>query len=126
MDPDYATLYARGKDIREHVLGAEFVNRSVADPDAFGASFQELTTAVAWGGVWKREGLSLRDRSLITVVVLAAMGRENELIMHLPGALRNGVERKELEEALIHLGLYAGFPATVSAIKTARTVLDKK
>lgn len=126
MDPDYEKLYARGKDVRAHVLGADFVNRSTADPDAFGASFQELTTAIAWGGVWKRDGLALRDRSLITIVVLAALGRENELIMHLPGAIRNGVTRKELEEALIHLGLYAGFPATVSAIKTARTILDQK
>jgi alkylhydroperoxidase/carboxymuconolactone decarboxylase family protein YurZ len=126
MDPDYATLYARGKEIREQVLGADFVNNSTSDPNAFGASFQELTTAIAWGGVWKREGLALRDRSLITVVVLAALGRANELTMHLPGAIRNGVSQKELEEALIHLGLYAGFPATVSAIKTARTILEEK
>ncbi len=126
MDPDYKDLYARGKSIREHVLGTEHVQREIADPSAFGTSFQELTTALAWGGVWYREGLGLRDRSLITVVLLAALGRPGELTMHLPGALRNGLTVLELEEAFIHMGLYAGFPATVAANRVAREVLGKE
>lgn len=126
MDSDYEALYARGKEIREQVLGSDYVRRQAADPAAFGAGYQDVATALAWGGIWKREGLSLRDRSLVTVVVLAALGRAGELTMHLPGAVRNGLTIKELEEAFIHLGLYAGFPTTVSAIRTAQSVLDEK
>lgn len=124
-DPDYQALFDRGQEVRAKVLGADFVKAQKANPDAFGACFQELTTALAWGGVWQREGLALRDRSLITLVVLAALGRPNEIAMHLPGALRNGLSRRELEEALIHMGVYAGFPATVAANRVAQNVLDK-
>lgn len=125
MNPDYKNLFELGQDVRREVLGAEHVNRE-SDPEAFGAVFQEITTALSWGGIWKREGLALRDRSLITVCVLAALGRTQELAMHVPGALRNGLSRKELEEAFIHMGLYAGFPATVAANRVAQGILDKK
>lgn len=125
MTPNYEKLYSEGQRIREHVLGTDLV-RHAGRPHAFNAGFQEVATALAWGGVWTREGLALRDRSLVTLAVLAALGRSHELGMHIPGAIRNGLTIKEIEEAFIHLGLYAGFPATVAANRVAQEVLDSK
>jgi 4-carboxymuconolactone decarboxylase len=92
--------------------------------EAFGQRFREVATTLAWGGVWCRTGLSLRDRSLITVAVLAALNRVDELAMHLPPAIRNGLQLDELEEALIHVGIYAGFPAAATAISVGQRALS--
>jgi len=86
-------------------------------------AFRDVSTTLAWGGIWSRPGLTLRDRSLIAVAVLTTLHRPDELAMHIPAAVRNGVTVPELTEALLHVGLYAGFPAARSAAEVAERVL---
>jgi 4-carboxymuconolactone decarboxylase len=114
MDDDYAPLKARGDKMRRKVLGDKYVDNAGKSAATFGADFQNVVTAFAWGGVWSREGLSLRDRSLITVAVLTALHRPDELRLHLQGALQNGLTKRELEEAMVQVGVYAGFPTAVA------------
>lgn len=124
MRKGYEPLYETGRAIRSKVLGEAYVAKAAQASEQFGSEFQEMTTALAWGGIWAREGLALRDRSLIAISVLAALNRPGELAMHIPGGLRNGLGVQELEEALLHVGLYAGFPATTAANKVAQAVLN--
>lgn len=126
MDDAYRPLHERGASYRASVLGKEYVELAKERSRDFGADFQDLVTSVVWGGVWSRPGLTLRERSLITVAVLTALGRPVELRLHLPGAMRNGWSLPELEEALIHVGAYAGFPTTVAAIAVAQDVLGSQ
>src|ERR1044072_7931820 len=114
MDDALKPLKARGDKMRRKVLGDKYVDNAGKAAVNFGAGFQEVVTAFAWGGVWSREGLSLRDRSLITVAVLTALHRPDELRLHLHGALQNGLTQAELEEAMVQVGVYAGFPTTVA------------
>jgi 4-carboxymuconolactone decarboxylase len=124
MEDPYAPLKARGAELRTQVLGEEYVRAAAARGATFGGGYQEVAIALAWGGIWGRDGLDLRTRSLLTVAALTALNRTEELHMHIPGALRNGVTREELEEVLIHVGLYAGFPAAVSAIRVAQQLFE--
>lgn len=114
MNDDYAPLKARGEKMRRKVLGDKYVDNAGKSAVTFGADFQNVVTAFAWGGVWSREGLSLRDRSLITIAVLTALHRPDELRLHLQGALQNGLTKAELEEAMVQIGVYAGFPTAVA------------
>ena len=123
MSDPYQPLQERGKDVREHVLGAEWIQTARKRGEVFGGNFQDIVTSLVWGGVWSRPGLSLRDRSLVTVAVLTALNRPDQLAQHIEGALRNGCTREELEEALVQIGAYAGFPTAVIAIGIAQKVL---
>jgi len=87
-------------------------------------SFQEHITAKAWGDVWQRPGLDLKTRSLITVAMLTALGKQHELKGHLRGALNNGATPAELQEVLLHAAVYCGVPAAVDAFRTAAEVVD--
>src|SRR5205085_679360 len=91
---------------------------------AFTAAFQDFITRYAWGAVWAREGLDRRTRSAITVAVLAALGREHELELHVRAAIRNGLSEAEIAEILLHTAVYAGVPAANSAFVVARRALD--
>jgi 4-carboxymuconolactone decarboxylase len=122
MDKAYAPLRDRGEHMRRKVVGDAFVDNSAKAAVNFGAEFQHLVTAFAWGGVWSREGLSLRDRSLVTIAVLAALHRPEELKLHLNGGIRNGLTKTELEEAMIQVGVYAGFPAAVAGNRVGQAV----
>lgn len=122
MDKSYAPLLDRGEQVRRKVVGDAYVNNAGKAAVNFGADFQNVVTAFAWGGVWAREGLSLRDRSLVTIAVLAALHRPEELKLHMNGGLRNGLTKIELEEALIQVGVYAGFPAAVSGNRVGQAV----
>lgn len=121
MDPAYEALHARGSDVRTDVLGSSGAERG---GDAFGKTFQEVSNTLAWGGVWARDGLSLRDRCLLTVGALTALGLDDVLPMHIRGALRNGVTEEELAEALLHVGIYAGFPKASAAMRIAGEVVE--
>jgi 4-carboxymuconolactone decarboxylase len=101
--------------MRRKVLGDKYVDNAGKSAATFGAGFQDVVTAFAWGGVWSREGLSLRDRSLVTIAVLVALHRPDELRLHMQGALQNGLTKTELEEAIVQVGVYAGFPTAVAA-----------
>ncbi len=113
----------RGDRVRRRVLGDDHVDRSRAAEDATTTGFVDLVTRMAWGEIWTRPGLDTRTRSCITVAMLVALGRFDELELHLNGARRNGVTRDELVEVLLQSAVYCGFPAANSAFTLARRVL---
>lgn len=118
--------FDKGLEIRKSVLGADYVERSLASADAFTQDFQELVTSYCWGHVWGREGLSKRDRSLLNLGMLAALGRHEELQLHVRGALNNGLTMDEIKEALLQVAIYAGVPASLSAFKAARVIMQEE
>jgi 4-carboxymuconolactone decarboxylase len=126
-DERYETLYAIGKNLRAESMGAEWVGESLerAESTEFGVDFQKVVTAVVWGGIWSRPGLAQRDRSLIVIAVLTALGRVSELRKHVPNALRNGCTKEEIDEALIQVAAYAGFPSAVAAYAVAQEALRR-
>ena len=112
-------IYERGMRTRREVLGDEHVDRAAAGSRAF----QELITRCAWGEVWSRPGLDRRSRSCVTLGMLVALGRFDELELHLQAALRNGLTREEIEEVLLQTAVYAGFPAANSAFRVLERAL---
>ena len=116
--------YDRGLATRKQVMGEDFVARALDGATDFTRPIQEHITAKAWGDVWQRPGLDLRTRSLITVAMLAALGRQHELRGHVRGALNNGVTPAELQEVLLHAAVYCGVPTAVDAFRTAAEVVD--
>jgi 4-carboxymuconolactone decarboxylase len=120
-----STAYKRGLAMRQQVLGNDYVAQSFASADDLNMPFQELATEFAWGSVWTRDGLSLRERSLLTLAMCIALNRPNEIKVHLRGAIRNGVTRIELRELLLHSFLYCGGPAALDAYQTVRAALPE-
>jgi 4-carboxymuconolactone decarboxylase len=116
--------YERGMAVRREVLGDEHVDRATAGTTPFTAPFQEFITKMAWGEVWTRDGLDRRSRSMITLAALTALGRHEELPMHVRAARRNGLTVAEIGEVLLHTAVYAGVPAANSAFAIAQRVLD--
>jgi 4-carboxymuconolactone decarboxylase len=118
-------LYQQGIEVRRAVLGDEHVDRATANATGFSAPWQEFITRHAWGAVWTREGLDRRTRSAITLTALTALGRENEIAMHVRAALGNGLTQEEIAEVLIHTSVYAGVPAANAAFAIAQRVFDE-
>ncbi len=116
--------YEPGMKVRREVLGDAHVDRAIERTTEFTAPFQEFITRYAWGSVWTREGLDRRTRSAVTLSVLTALGRENEIEMHVRGALRNGLSPAEIGEVLLHTAIYAGVPAANAAFAIAQRVID--
>ena len=117
-------MAATGDRVRREVLGAEYVDAARERGTEFMESFQELVTEYCWGAIWGREGLDRRTRSLLNIGMLAALGRESELRLHVRGALNNGCTREEIQEALLQVAVYCGIPAGLSSFKVAEEVLD--
>jgi 4-carboxymuconolactone decarboxylase len=117
--------FARGLAKRVEVLGEAHVQKSLDNVDAFSKPIQQFVTEAAWGGVWGRDGLDARSRSMITVAMLTALGRQHELAVHVRGALNNGVSARELQEILLQSAIYAGAPAALEAFRTAGAVLKE-
>jgi 4-carboxymuconolactone decarboxylase len=115
-----------GMKTRREVLGDEHVDRATATAGSFGRPWQEFITRYAWGGAWSRPGLDRRMRSAITLAALISVRAENEIGMHVRGALRNGLTVEEITEIFIHTAVYAGVPASNSAFAVARTVLAEE
>jgi 4-carboxymuconolactone decarboxylase len=113
----------RGMRVRREVLGDAHVDRAVARTTDFTAPFQDLITRYAWGEVWSRPGLSRPERSMITLTALAALGREEELALHVRAAVRNGLTREQITEVLLQVAIYAGVPAANRAFAVAQDVL---
>lgn len=111
---------ALGEQTRRTVLGDAHVDRAQAAADAFDAPFQELITEGAWGGVWSRPDLSLRERSLLTIALLAALGHWDEFAMHVRATRNTGASPGDVREALLHVAVYAGAPAANHALRVAR------
>ena len=116
--------HARGMEVRREVLGDAHVDRAVEQTSALTADFQDLITRYAWGEIWSRPGLDRRTRSLLTLAVLVAMGREHELEMHIRAAVRNGVTPDEIKEVLLQCAVYCGVPAANGAFAIAQRVLE--
>src|SRR6476659_5579218 len=112
-----------GMKVRTEVLGAEHVARSQARTTAFDADFQRYITESVWGSLWTRPDLDRRTRSLITISILAALGRTEELALHFRASRNIGVDPHEIAETLLHVAAYAGVPAGNSAIALAKTIL---
>jgi 4-carboxymuconolactone decarboxylase len=119
-------VYDAGMSVRREVLGDEHVDRAIEKTTDFTAPFQEFITRYAWGGPWSRPGLDRRTRSAITLAVLTALGRENEIAMHVRAALRNGLTQAEIGEVLLHTAIYAGVPAANSAFSIAQRTLEEE
>jgi len=115
--------YKAGLAMRKKVLGDDYVDRAFENADDLNLPFQNLATEFAWGSVWTRPGLSLRDRSLATLSMCIALNRPAELKIHLRGAIRNGITRTELRELILHSFLYCGGPAALDAYKAVRDEL---
>jgi 4-carboxymuconolactone decarboxylase len=113
-----------GMRVRREVLGDAYVDAAVAGTTPFSSEFQDFITRVAWGEVWSRPGLDRRARSCITLGVLAALGCEAEIALHVRAALRNGLSPAEIAEVLLHTSVYAGIPAANAAFKIAQKVID--
>lgn len=115
-----------GMRVRREVLGDEHVERAEAATTPFTAPFQDLITRVAWGEVWARPGLDRRTRSCVTIALMAALGHEQELAMHVRAASRGGVTQGEIREVLLHTAVYAGVPAANRAFAIAQATLAEE
>lgn len=112
-----------GEKLRRRVLGDAHVDRSLAEADILSADMTQLLHAWVWHDIWGRPGLPLKTRSMLSMALLAALNRPRELRIHLKGALNNGCTVDEIREVLMHVSLYAGVPATLDGIHTARECL---
>ena len=108
---------------RKAVLGAEHVERSLANASDFARPMQDLVTEYCWGAVWTRGGIDHRVRSLINLAMLTALGRNHELGVHVRGAVTNGCTEREIQEVLLQAAVYAGVPAALEAFRVAESVL---
>ena len=115
-------LYQRGLEMRKQVLGAAHVEKTLAATDQYTQPLQEIVNEYVWGAVWARPGLEPRFRSMITVAMLIALNRPQELRTHIRAALTNGVTREQVMEILLHANVYCGAPAAVDAFRAMREV----
>ncbi len=116
--------FDKGLARRKQVMGEDFVANAFGKATDFTLPMQHYITKNAWGDVWQREGLDLKTRSLITVAMLIALGKQHELKGHVRGALNNGASVAEIQEVLLHASIYCGVPAAVEAFRSAAEVVD--
>jgi 4-carboxymuconolactone decarboxylase len=120
------TAFDNGLSTRKQVMGEDYVAKAIADATDFTRPIQEHITRAAWGDIWQRAGLDRKTRSLVTVAMLTALGKQHELKAHVRGALNNGATVKEIQEVLLHATIYCGVPAAVDAFRVAAEVIDVK
>lgn len=118
-------LFEAGLKVRREVLGAEYVDASIAQADDFSRPLQELVTEYCWGAVWTRPGLSRKTRSLINLAMLTALNRPHEVELHLRGALNNGCTKEEIMEVLLQTAIYCGVPAAIDSFRLARKIFSE-
>jgi 4-carboxymuconolactone decarboxylase len=114
--------HAKGMEVRRAVLGSAHVDRAQANLNEFNSEFQNFITRYAWGEIWTRPGLPRHTRSLLTIAMMVALNREEELKLHLRAASNNGVSRDEIKEVLLQAAVYCGVPAANSAFHMAQEV----
>lgn len=118
-------MFERGIETRRAVLGDRHVDDALRRTTAFEEPFQNLIIEAAWGHVWSRPTWSRRERSIVTIALLAALGHHEEIAMHVRATLNTGATRDDVSEAMLHVAIYAGVPAANHAIKIARQVFDE-
>jgi 4-carboxymuconolactone decarboxylase len=116
-------LFEAGLKVRREVLGADYVDTSIANANDFTMAFQHITTEWCWGYGWDRPGLDRKTRSMLNLAMLTALNRVPEIKLHVKGALNNGVTVDEIKEVLLHATIYCGIPAGLDAFKAANEVL---
>ncbi|RYB03911.1 4-carboxymuconolactone decarboxylase [Lichenibacterium ramalinae] len=115
--------YEEGLAVRRAVLGEAHVARASANVTAFDADFQRFITEGAWGSVWSRPGFTPRERSIVTLALLAALGHHEEVALHVRATANTGATPEDMSEAMLHVAVYAGVPAANSAIKVVKQTL---
>ncbi|MGH6859118.1 MAG: 4-carboxymuconolactone decarboxylase [Phyllobacterium sp.] len=124
MASEMSERYKQGMAMRRSVLGDQHVNRAEAGKTEFDVPFQDLITEAAWGHVWSRPQWTRRERSIVTIALLAALGQDEELVMHIRATLNTGATQEDIREALLHVAIYAGVPAANHAIKLTKQVFE--
>ena len=122
---DERQRYEQGMKVRREVLGDTHVDKSLQNRNSFTEEFQDLITRYAWGEIWSRPGLSRQTRSMITLAMMVALNRDEELRMHVRAALNNGVTREEIKEVILQTAIYCGVPAANNAFHAAEEVFAK-
>jgi 4-carboxymuconolactone decarboxylase len=122
----HSKRYESGLEMRKQVLGAEQVETTMAAADPRTQPLQEIVNEFVWGSIWARPGLAPKHRSMLTVGLLTALNRSQELRTHLRGALNNGVAPEELVEILLHTSVYCGFPAAVEGFRALQEILKER
>jgi 4-carboxymuconolactone decarboxylase len=117
--------FQRGLATRKAVLGAEYVEKSIAEADDFNWPMQQLTTEYCWDEIWNRPGLDRRSRSLLNLGMISALNRPHELRLHVRGAINNGITPTELQEVFLQVAIYCGVPAALDSLRNAREVLKE-
>ena len=118
-------LFKEGLEVRKSVLGADYVENSIASADDFTADLQRMVTKHCWGAVWTRPGLDRRTRSLLNLAMISALNRPHELKLHVRGALNNGVTREEIREVFLQVAAYCGAPAAIDSFRVAREAFEE-
>lgn len=118
--------FEAGLKTRREVLGADYVDQSIANADDFNRPMQELTTEYCWNEIWNRPGLDRRTRSMLNLAMLTALNRPHELKLHVRGALRNGVTKEEMREIFLQAAVYCGVPAAIDSFRNAKEVFAEK
>ena len=119
-------MYKKGMATRRSVLGDAHVDKAEAGKTDFDKDFQEYITSNAWGAVWSRPGLTKRERSLVTIALLAALGHDEELAMHIKATKNTGATEDDVKEVLLQTAVYAGVPVANNAIKIAKEIFKSK
>jgi len=121
-----ADRYETGLKVRREVLGVAHVEQAEIAKTEFDAAFQQLITESAWGTLWARPNWTRRERSMVTLAILAALGHSDELALHVRATVNTGATAADIAEAMLHVAIYAGVPAANHAIKIAKTVLAEE
>jgi 4-carboxymuconolactone decarboxylase len=119
---DENAAYKAGLAVRKKVLGEEHVNRSINNADDFTRPLQQFLVENAWGAVWTREGLTLKERSMLNLAMLTALNRPHELKLHLRGAINNGLTKDQIREIFLQTAVYCGAPAAIDSFRSAQQV----
>ena len=118
-------LYEKGLKVRREVLGAEHVDKSIANATEFNPIAQEITTTACWGLCWGNDDLTRRERSLVNLAMISVLNRPHELSLHVKGALRNGLTETEIRGALTHVAIYGGIPAGMDSFRIASQAIKE-
>ncbi|WP_210317183.1 carboxymuconolactone decarboxylase family protein [Oryzicola mucosus] len=117
--------FEAGLKTRREVLGDEYVDASVNKATDYNWPMQQLVTEYCWGDVWNREGLGRRERSILNLGMISALGRSHELRLHVRGAINNGLSKEEIREIMLQVAIYCGVPAGIDSFRTAQEVFDE-
>ena len=118
-------LFEKGLKTRREVLGAEYVDASIKNADAFTQELQELVTSYCWGDIWNRPGLDRRTRSFLNLAMLTALNRPHEIKLHVRGAINNGLTKEEIKEVFLQSAIYCGVPASLDSFRVDKEVFKE-